>query len=80
MVTLKEMSNGTLYIDTPAGKYISHFRPNSPLVEQLVEKYNVNYKYSNGSTINNVLLGAIVLMLIATAIVVKKREESARRK
>ncbi|HEY4554506.1 MAG TPA: ATP-binding protein, partial [Bacillaceae bacterium] len=39
MVTLKEMSDGTIYIETPKQKYVSHFRPNSPLVEELVEKY-----------------------------------------
>lgn len=73
LVTLKEMSNGTIYIDTPQGKYISHFRPNSPLVEQLVNKYNINYKYSDGSLMGNWIIGGIVLLLIAAAVLVQKK-------
>ncbi|CAM3906940.1 AAA family ATPase [Lederbergia lenta] len=73
LVTLKEMSNGTLHIETPDGKFVSHFRPNSPLVEELVEKYNISYKYSEGSTLNNWLMGGILILLIATAIVIQRK-------
>ncbi|MBS4179331.1 AAA family ATPase [Lederbergia citrea] len=73
LVTLKEMSDGTLYIDTPDGKFVSYFRPNSPLVEELVGKYNISYKYSNGSQAGNWIIGGIVLLLLATAIVIQRK-------
>ncbi|MEK3890138.1 AAA family ATPase [Bacillus sp. FSL K6-3431] len=73
LITLKEMANGTLYIETPEEKFVSHFRPNSPLVEELVEKYNINYKYSEGNNINNWLMGGIIILLIATAIVIQRK-------
>lgn len=72
-VTLKELANGTLYIYTPEGKFISQFRPNSPLVEELVSKYKINYKYSDGSKAGNWIIGGIVILLFATAVILHKK-------
>ena len=46
-VSLKEMSDGTLYLQTKDALYVTQVRPQSQLVEQLVEKYNITYKYAN---------------------------------
>ena len=73
MVTLKEMSDGTIYIETPKQKYVSHFRPNSPLVEELVEKYNVSYKYSDGRQTGNWIMLGIIVLMVGTAFVLHKK-------
>lgn len=72
-VSMKEMSNGTLKIKTADGKYISHFRPNSPLVEKLVETYPIDYKYSNSSTAGYFILGGLVLLLIVGAVIARNK-------
>ena len=73
LVSLKEMSNGTLYLYTSEGKFVSHFRPNSPKVEELVEKYHISYKYSNGSPAGNWIIGGVLLLLMITAFVIHKK-------
>ena len=73
LVTLKEMSNGTLYLYTPEGKFVSHFRPNSPKVEELVEKYHINYKYSTGSQAGNWIIGGVIVLLMIAAVVIQKK-------
>ena len=64
-VTLHEKSDGTLRLTTEEGEFVSHVRPNSPMVEKLVENYNINYKYTNSSTSGNWIMGGFVLILIA---------------
>ncbi|GIN56880.1 AAA family ATPase [Lederbergia ruris] len=73
VVSLKEMADGTIYIKTPEGKYISHFRPNSPKVEELVEKYNVQYKYSDGSQAGNWLFGGLLIVLVGAGFLIQKK-------
>lgn len=72
-VSLKESPDGTLLLKTPEGKYISHIRPNSPLVEELLGKYNISYKYSNGNQAGNWFVGGIILLLVAAAFVLHKK-------
>ncbi|MCJ7840781.1 AAA family ATPase [Lederbergia sp. NSJ-179] len=73
MVDLKELADGTIYINTPEGKYVSHFRPNSPKVEELVEKYNVQYKYSDGSQAGNWIFGGLLVIVLAAALFIQKK-------
>lgn len=73
VVSLTEMADGTIHIKTPEGKYISHFRPNSPKVEELVEKYNVQYKYSSGSQAGNWILGGLLIILLGAGLFIQKK-------
>lgn len=73
LVTLKEMSDGTITIETDKAKYVSHFRPNSPLVDELVQKYNVNYKYAKGTPAGNWIFGGIIVLLLVTALILQKK-------
>lgn len=73
LVTLTEKVDGTIYIDTPDGKFISHFRPNSPLVEELVQKYNIQYKYSDSSSAGYFIFGGIIIVGLTTAIILRKK-------
>ncbi|MBP1916195.1 cell division protease FtsH [Lederbergia galactosidilyticus] len=73
VVTLKETADGTIYIKTPEGKYVSHFRPNSPKVEELVEKYNVQYKYSTGSQAGNWIFGGLLIVLLGAGLLIQRK-------
>ncbi|MBD8004828.1 AAA family ATPase [Bacillus norwichensis] len=73
LVSLKETSDGTLYLKTSEGKFISHVRPNSQMVEKLVETYHVDYKYSNGSQVGNWAVGGLIILMAGTAFVLHKK-------
>ncbi len=72
-VSLKETSDGTLYLNTEDGKFITHVRPHSPLVESLVETYDVQYQYSKGNQAGNWIIGGVIIALIAIAFVAHKK-------
>ncbi|HEY4553265.1 MAG TPA: AAA family ATPase, partial [Bacillaceae bacterium] len=46
---------------------------NSPLVEELVEKYNVSYKYSDGRQTGNWIMLGIIVLMVGTAFVLHKK-------
>lgn len=73
VVSLKETSKGTLYLQTTGGQYVTQVRPESQLVEQLVEKYNISYKYSDQSQFSSLLFGGVVITLLITLIVLHKK-------
>ncbi|AMQ08501.1 ATP-binding protein [Sporosarcina psychrophila] len=73
VVSLKETSNGTLYLQTKDEKYVTQVRPESQLVEQLVEKYNISYNYSDQSKFSSLLFGGVFITLLITLIVLHKK-------
>ncbi len=73
VVSLKETSSGTLYLQTKDGKYVTQVRPESQLVELLVEKYNISYNYSDQSQFGSLLLGGVFITLLITVIVLHKK-------
>lgn len=73
VVSLKETSNGTLYLQTKDEQYVTQVRPESQLVEQLVEKYNISYKYSDQSQFSSLLIGGLFLALLVTLFVLHKK-------
>lgn len=73
LVSLKETPDGTLYLKTPEGKYISHVRPNSQTVEKLIETYHISYKYSNGSQTGNWVFGGLIVLMLGAAFVLHKK-------
>ncbi len=72
-MTLKEMSNGTLYLETKEELYVTQVRPQSQLVEQLVEKYTVSYKYSDQGKFSGLLLGGLFIASLLTLFVLHKK-------
>jgi cell division protease FtsH len=73
VVSLKETSNGTLYLKTKDEQYVTQVRPESQLVEQLVEKYNISYKYSNQSQFSSLFIGVLFIGLLVTLFVLHKK-------
>lgn len=73
VVSLTETSSGTLYLQTKDGKYVTQVRPESQLVELLVEKYNISYNYSDQSQFGSLLLGGVFITLLITVIVLHKK-------
>jgi cell division protease FtsH len=71
-VTLTEYSDGSLQLEAGDHKYESHVPPNSQMVDKLVEKYNINYSFSNSSTFGKWIMAGILLALVATALVLQK--------
>lgn len=73
VVSLKETSSGALYLQTKDGKYVTQVRPESQLVEQLVEKYNISYNYSDKGQFGSLLFGVVFITLLITVIVLHKK-------
>ncbi|MDF2788739.1 MAG: ATP-binding protein [Neobacillus sp.] len=71
-VTLTEYSDGSLQLEAGDYKYESHVPPNSQMVDKLVEKYNINYSFSNSSTFGKWIMAGILLALVTTALVLQK--------
>ena len=70
---LKKRLDGTLYLKTKDGQYVTQVRPQSQLVEQLVEKYNISYKYSNQSQFGGLFIGGLFITLLITLFVLHKK-------
>ncbi|MCG7333824.1 ATP-dependent metallopeptidase FtsH/Yme1/Tma family protein [Sporosarcina sp. ACRSM] len=72
-VTLQEKSDGTVYLQTDDALYVTQVRPQSELVEQLVEKYNINYQYRDQSGIGGLLMGGLLIAGFITLFVLHKK-------
>ena len=72
-VSLKEKSDGTVYLQTKDALYVTQVRPQSQLVEQLVEKYNITYKYSDQSGIGSLVIGGLLFASLITLFVLHKK-------
>jgi cell division protease FtsH len=73
LVTLEEKRDGTIYLTTDDKKYVSHVPPNSQMVNKLIEKYNVQYSYSTNSRYSPWILGGLIALIAAAAIIVQKK-------
>jgi cell division protease FtsH len=71
-VTLVEHSDGSLQINAGSKEYQSQVPPNSQIVDKLVEKYNINYSFTNSSRFGKWILAGILLLLFASALVLQK--------
>lgn len=72
VVTLKEHSDGSLHLETKDGKYVTHVPPNSQMVNKLVQKYNVDYSFSNSSRFGKWVMGGVIITLAAAAYALQK--------
>ena len=71
-VTLTERADGSIHIKAGNAQYISHVPPNSQMVDKLVEKYNINYSYSNSSPYGKWVLGGVIILLAGAAFALQK--------
>ncbi|WP_318617410.1 AAA family ATPase [Sporosarcina sp. YIM B06819] len=72
-ISLKETSSGSLYLQTTDALYVTQVRPQSQLVEQLVEKYNLNYQYANQNQFDGLLIGGLLIVSLVTLFVLHKK-------
>ncbi|WP_100332026.1 AAA family ATPase [Bacillus xiapuensis] len=79
-VALQEKSDGTLYLTTKDGQYISHISPGSQSVDRLVETYNIKYSYSNKGPYDNWIIGGVLLLIIAASSIAYKKSKSGTSK
>ncbi len=70
---LKEKADGTLLLSIDDVVFKTHVRPQSELAEQLVDKYDVSYKYSNQSLSNGLFFAALFLILLSTLLILHKK-------
>jgi cell division protease FtsH len=71
-VSLTERADGSIHLTTKEGQYITHIPPNSQMIEKLVEKYNINYSFSNSSPYGKWILAGVILLLASTAFALQK--------
>ncbi|MGG1400141.1 AAA family ATPase [Bacillus salipaludis] len=71
-VTLTERADGSIHIKAGNAQYISHVPPNSQMVDKLVEKYNINYSYSDSSPYGKWVLGGVIILLAGAAFALQK--------
>lgn len=71
-VTLIENGDGSLHLVTKNGKYVSFVPPNSQMVNKLVEKYNIDYTFSNSSRNGKWVIGGVAAALAAAVFALQK--------
>lgn len=73
-VAITEQSDGTVYIKTGNKEYVSSVPPNSQMVDKLVEKYNIDYSYSESSRYGKWIGLGVLLILAGTAYTLHKKK------
>ena len=63
-VILTEHSDGSLHLEAGDQKYVSHVPPNSQMIDKLVEKYTINYSFSNSSRYGKWIMAGVILTLV----------------
>jgi cell division protease FtsH len=71
-VSLTEEVDGSLHLVTDHGKYVSHIPPNSQMINNLVEKYNIDYTYSTSSPYGKWIMGGVIILIAAAAFALQK--------
>lgn len=71
-VVLTEYSDGSILLETGSLNYESNVPPNSQMIDKLVEKYNINYSFSNSSIFGKWIMAGVLLVLVGAAIAVQK--------
>lgn len=72
-LALREKADGTLYLQTDAGLYVTQVRPQSQLAEQLVEKYNLSYKFVDNSQYSGLIIGGLIIVAFFTLLILHKK-------
>lgn len=72
-LALKESADGTLSLQTKEGLYITQVRPQSQLAEQLVEKYNLSYKYADNGQYSGLIVGGLLIAALLTLFILHKK-------
>ena len=71
-VTLTEHSDGSLHLEAGGQKYVSHVPPNSQMIDKLVEKYTINYSFSNSSRYGKWIMAGVILTLVGAGFALQK--------
>lgn len=74
IVTLSEQADGSIQIKAGESEYVTQVPPNSQMVDKLVEKYNIDYSFSNSSRFGKWIMGGIILTLVAAAFALQKKK------
>ena len=72
-LSLKEKSDGTLILSVDDALYKTQIRPQSQLAEQLVDKYDISYTYSEQSLSSGLILGCILFLTIGSLLILHKK-------
>jgi cell division protease FtsH len=71
-VVLTEHSDGSLDLEAGGQIYASHVPPNSQMIDKLVEKYNIDYSFSNSSRFGKWFMAGVLLALVGAAFALQK--------
>ncbi|MFD1204977.1 MULTISPECIES: AAA family ATPase [Sporosarcina] len=72
-ISLKEKADGTLSVQTEDGLYTTTVRPQSTLAEQLVEKYDLSYKYVDSGQYGGLIIGGLIIASFLTLFILHKK-------
>ncbi len=72
IVSLEERSDGSLTLTTSEGKFMAKVPPNSQMANDLVSKYNVDYKFTNSSKYGKWIMGGVIVSMAAVAFALQK--------
>lgn len=72
-LVLNESSDGTLAVTIDNQKYITMVRPQSTLVDDLVQKYNISYQYETAGSAGGWIIGGLVLAALITLFILHKK-------
>lgn len=72
-VSLKEAADGTLSLQTAEGLYVTQVRPQSQLAEDLVDKYNLSYKYADSGQYSGLIFGGFLIVALLTLFILHRK-------
>ncbi|WP_301108746.1 AAA family ATPase [Sporosarcina sp.] len=70
---LNESADGTLSVTIDNKTYLTMVRPQSTLVDDLVQKYNISYQYETASSAGGWMIGGLVLVALLTLFILHKK-------
>ncbi|PLS17208.1 ATP-binding protein [Bacillus sp. M6-12] len=72
-VALEEKRDGTLTLTTKDGLYVSNVPPGSESVDRIIEKYNVEYTFSNSTPYGKWILIGLVAAIASGAFIFQRK-------
>ncbi|AXH99971.1 AAA family ATPase [Sporosarcina sp. PTS2304] len=70
---LKETADGELSISINNQSYITMVRPQSTLVDDLVQKYNISYQYKTANSVGGWVISGLLLTAMLTLFILHKK-------
>ncbi|WP_251553798.1 AAA family ATPase [Neobacillus muris] len=71
-VSITEHQDGRIYLTAGGKEYSSQLPPNSQMIDNLIEKYNIDYSYSSSTRYGKWIMGGVLILLACAVFFLQK--------